>query len=290
MKKIVNAQKKLEKIETAGIVLKPSSPDLKEFYLEAKSIFERHGIKTIVEKKSANFIGLDGYNFETVCKNSDFLVSIGGDGTLISVCRRAFEFKKAVLGVNLGTLGFLTNIMPDELEDFLEKLKVGKYQIDDRMMIEAKISNQFLVAFNDIVITKKALPSMITIDAKIDGKLFNRYFGDGLIISTPTGSSAYNLSCGGPIVYPLAETFIVTPISPHSLTQRPLVLPADFEIELFTTDKNGAIIIVDGQDIFELEKNQPIKIKIASDTAKLINTKGRNYFEVLREKMNWGHK
>lgn len=131
---------------------------------------------------------------------------------------------------------------------------------------------------------------MITVEAKIDGKLFNRYYGDGIIISTPTGSSAYNLSCGGPIVYPLTEAFIVTPISPHSLTQRPLVLPADYEIEISTPDSQGANVIIDGQDIYELAENKSLFVRIASNEARLINTSERNYFEVLREKMGWGNK
>lgn len=290
MKRIVNTNIRLDKIEVVGIVLKPASPDLKDFYLHAKSIFEKHGIKTLVEKNSAAFIGVDGYNFETVCKNSDFLVCFGGDGTLISVVRRSFAFKKAVLGVNLGTLGFLTHIKPEELEEFIIKLKNNDYKIDDRMMIEASIGLSSFVAFNDIVISKKGLTSMVHINAKVNGKIFNRYYGDGLIISTPTGSSAYNLSCGGPILYPLTEAFIVTPISPHSLTQRPLVLPADFEIEFSTQDIAGAVAIVDGQDIYELSCDKPLRIKIASDTAKLINPSERNYFDVLREKMNWGEK
>ena len=290
MKKIPKSKIKLDKIETAGIILKPSSPDLREFYLEAKAIFERHKIKTIVEKNSASFIGVDGYNFETVCKNSDFLVSIGGDGTLISVARRSVEYHKPVLGVNLGTLGFLTNIKPEELEGFIKKMLIGDYRIDSRMMIETNVAKKTVVAFNDIVITKKAVPHMITVEAKIDGKLFNRYYGDGIIISTPTGSSAYNLSCGGPIVYPLTEAFIVTPISPHSLTQRPLVLPADYEIEISTPDAQGANVIIDGQDIYELAENKSLFVRIASNEARLINTSERNYFEVLREKMGWGNK
>lgn len=290
MKSITNKHTKLDKIECAGIVLKPSSPDLRDFYLQAKAIFEKHGIKTLVEKNSAAFIGVDGYNFETICKSSDFLVCFGGDGTLISVVRRSFAYKKAVLGVNLGTLGFLTNIKPEELEAFIIKLKNNDYRIDERMMIETTISLNSFVAFNDIVITKKGLSSMVHIDAKVDGQIFNRYYGDGIIISTPTGSSAYNLSSGGPIVYPLTEAFIVTPISPHSLTQRPLVLPADFEIEFSTPDDHGAVAIVDGQDIYELSKDTPLRIKIASQSAKLINTSERNYFDVLREKMKWGEK
>ena len=124
---------------------------------------------------------------------------------------------------------------------------------------------------------------------QVDGKPFNSYYGDGVIISTPTGSTAYNLSVGGPVVYPLTEAFIVTPIAPHSLTQRPLVLPADFKIEFTITDDQGAMVIVDGQDIYEVNQNDTIQIEIASKKAKLIHRVQRNYFEVLNEKLQWGN-
>ena len=145
------------------------------------------------------------------------------------------------------------------------------------------------LSVNDIVITRKSIPNMLKVDAKIDGKLINSYYGDGIIISTPTGSTAYNLSVGGPLVYPLTSAFIVTPIAPHSLTQRPLVLPADFVIEFTITDNQGAVVIVDGQDIYEVSQNDSIKIQIASKKAKLIHRCQRNYFEVLNEKLNWGN-
>ena len=179
--------------------------------------------------------------------------------------------------------------MLDEVPEYLQKLKDGDYRIDNRMMIEANANINSFVAFNDIVITRKSVTSMVRIDAKIEGKIFNRYYGDGLIISTPTGSTAYNLSSGGPVVFPLTEAFIVTPISPHSLTQRPLVLPVDFEIEFSTPDKAGAIAIIDGQDIYEFGPNESIRIKVASNKAKLIHRFERNYFEVLNQKLNWGN-
>jgi NAD+ kinase len=131
---------------------------------------------------------------------------------------------------------------------------------------------------------------MVNIDAHIDGKKFNSYYGDGLVISTPIGSTAYNLSAGGPVVFPLTEAFIVTPISPHSLTQRPLVLPTNFELELSTPDKEGAMVIIDGQDIYEINQNETLKIQISSSKAKLIRTKNRDYFKVLNQKLNWGMK
>ena len=279
----------MKQTNIAGIILKPNAPELKDVYLNIKNEFKKLSIEVLLEESSANMIDeKDGILFENLCQRSDFLVSVGGDGTLISVTRRSFKYDKVVLGINLGKLGFLTDILPHELGTFLIDLKQNKYKIDSRMMIKAFIQNKEYVSFNDIVITRKSISHMIHIDAKIDGKNFNSYYGDGLIISTPTGSTAYNLSSGGPVVYPLTEAFILTPICPHSLTQRPLVLPSQFELELTSKDEAGAVVIIDGQNIIELTKNETVKIKIASKKAKLLRSIGRNYFDVLNQKLNWG--
>lgn len=279
----------LENVKSAGVVLRPSSPELKEEYLEIKRIFNDIGIETYLEYNSAKMIDFDGFSLNSLCNKVDFLVSVGGDGTLLSVVRRSFRHNIPILGINLGTLGFLTDINMDELENFLSNFKKDNYRIDNRMMIEGNLNLNSFVAFNDIVISRKSISSMISIDAKIDGKPFNSYYGDGVIISTPTGSTAYNLSAGGPLVYPLTEAFIITPVAPHSLTQRPLVMPADFEIEFTISDNQGAVIIVDGQDIYEIGQNDSIKIKIAQDNARLIHRTERNYFDVLNEKLRWGN-
>ncbi len=279
----------LDKIEKIGIVVKPSSFDLKDIYLNIIDDINHAGFKIQYESNSAKIIGTSGIEFDILCQTCDIIICLGGDGTLISVSRRSCKYDIPILGVNLGTLGFLTDIMPDELPKFLQNLKSKKYRIDSRMMIEASANLNSFVAFNDFVITRKNINGIVRIDAKIDGKQFNSYHGDGLIISTPTGSTAYNLSTGGPVVYPLTDAFIVTPISPHSLTQRPLVLPGNFEIELSTPDKEGAVIIMDGQDIYNIEQDEIIKIKVAPHRARLLHRVERNYFEVLNKKLHWGH-
>ena len=287
--RIENNLELLKEIKTAGIILRPSSPELKETYNKIKTLFEKESIEILLEENSAKMIGLKGHSLDELCQKVDFLISVGGDGTLLSVVRKSFKFDKPVLGINLGTLGFLTDISMEQLPNFIKDLKQNIYKIDNRMMVEGSVNLNKFVAFNDIVISRKSISSMIKIEGKIDGKHFNSYYGDGIIISTPTGSTAYNLSVGGPIVYPLTEAFIVTPVAPHSLTQRPLVMPADFEIEFKIVDNQGAVVIVDGQDIYEVEQNQSIKITIANEKAKMIHRIQRNYFEVLSEKLRWGN-
>lgn len=288
--RIEKNSQKLTSINSAGIILKPSSPELKDDYFDIKKMFEDKGIEIFTESNSAKMIDVDGgYSLDELCKKVDFLISVGGDGTLLSVSRRSFRYEIPVLGINLGTLGFLTDINMDELPSFIDDLKNEVYKIDQRMMVEGSLNLNNFVAFNDIVISRKAISSMIKINAKIDGKPFNSYYGDGVIISTPTGSTAYNLSVGGPIVYPLTDAFIITPVAPHSLTQRPLVMPADFEIEFKVLDNQGAVVIVDGQDMYEIEQNQSVKIKIAAQKAKMLHRVQRNFFEVLNEKLAWGN-
>lgn len=279
----------LENISSVGVILRPSTPELKEIYFKIKELFNIENIEIILETNSAKMIDLEGLPLNDLCTKVDFLISVGGDGTLLSVIRNSFSYGKPVLGINLGNLGFLTDVRMEQLEEFIKDLKDKSYKIENRMMVEGSVNLNSFVAFNDIVISRKSISSMIKICAKIDGKDFNSYYGDGVIISTPTGSTAYNLSVGGPIVYPLTEAFIVTPVAPHSLTQRSLVVPADFEIEFTIIDSQGAVVIVDGQDIYEMEQNQSIKIKIADKKVKMLHRKQRNYFEILSEKLRWGN-
>ncbi|WP_418179695.1 NAD(+)/NADH kinase [Aliarcobacter lanthieri] len=281
--------KRLDKIEKIGVVLRPESPELKEVYEKIEELFLQKEIPLILEDNSAAMIERNGINFEDLCKNVDFLISVGGDGTLLGVVRKAFKYDLPVLGINLGTLGFLTDLSMEQLPKFIDDLMINNYKINSRMIIEGSIKDKKFVAFNDIVISRKNLSSMLKVKAKIDKKAFNTYFGDGLIVSTPSGSTAYNLSVGGPIVYPLTEAFIITPIAPHSLTQRPIVVPADFEIEFKVPNSSEAVVIVDGQEMYELKKDEILNIKIATKKAKMLHRSSRDFFKVLSEKLRWGN-
>ncbi len=281
--------KLLDKIENIGVVLRPQSPELKDIFSKIEDLFLKKNINLLLENNSAKMIDKDGVDFDTLCKKVDFLVSVGGDGTLLGLARKAFKYDLPVLGINLGTLGFLTDLSMEQLPKFIDDLINKDYKINPRMIIEGQIKNKKFIAFNDIVISRKNLYTMLEVKAKINKKAFNTYFGDGLIVSTPSGSTAYNLSVGGPIVYPLTNAFILTPIAPHSLTQRPIVVPADFEIEFKVTKEAGAIVIVDGQEIYDLKKDEIIKIKIATKKSKMLNRTSRDFFEVLSEKLRWGN-
>jgi NAD+ kinase len=286
------SNQKLAQIKTAGFILKPNDPEIKTLYKRIKGEFESRGISVLLAEQSGKMIGEEGVKFEAMCEKSDFLVSLGGDGTLLSLVRRSHGYNKPVVGINAGNLGFLADVTIDDVELFLEQLIQDEYRIDERMMIEGYVQRKDgkkepFFAFNDVVITRPVVSKMATVYASIDGVRFNTYKGDGLIIATPTGSTAYNLAAGGPVMYPLTQALIMTPIQAHSLTQRPLVVPADFTIELSSPEER-IIAVIDGQDDYEMTSEDILVIMGAKRGAKLLHRKERNYFSVLREKLSWG--
>ncbi|MBL0686507.1 MAG: NAD(+) kinase [Sulfurospirillum sp.] len=291
--KITDTNEKLKQIKCVGLASKPNATNLTPYYKKLKELFLQYNVELIVETKSAKFLGCESVSFEDMCKRSDFLISLGGDGTLISLCRKSFEYEKPILGIYAGQLGFLTNIKFEEIDSFIDDIFNKKYKIDTRMMLEVSLhvkgKVEKLVAFNDVVFSRPKLSSMATIEAYIDDELMNSYYGDGLIVSTPTGSTAYNVSAGGPVVYPLTKAIILTPVCPHSLTQRPLVLPVNFEIK-FKSSNMDTVIIVDGQDTYSMGDFDYVSVKIAPKEAKLIHKINRNHFKVLKEKLHWGKK
>jgi len=286
-----NTIEKPKNIKKVGVILRPSSPEIKEQFLHVKKSFEAKGIEVVLDNNSAQMIGLMGQSFELVCENSDVLVTLGGDGTLISAVRRSHDYNIPVFGIHAGKLGFLADIDLAELDEFIDKLVVGDYRIDKRAVLRAELITKEgsikLVAFNDIVMTRPSISKMIHLDTFVDKKPFNTYYGDGVIVSTPTGSTAYNLSAGGPVLFPLTQVFALTPISPHSLTQRPVVLPGHFTIEMKTSDAS-ALVVVDGQDMYDFGSGDVIRIRLSSKSAQLIHRNEFNYFEVLKEKLSWG--
>lgn len=278
-------------IRKVGIILRPSTPELKEAFYRVRQTFEAHGIEVMIDNLSGGMIEVLGQQFDILCRESDLLVTIGGDGTLISAVRRAYGSGKPVMGIHAGKLGFLADISLEELDTFLSQVRQGEFRLDERAMLEANISTRAgenkVVAFNDIVITRPSISKMLHVETLVDGRAFNTYYGDGVIISTPTGSTAYNLSAGGPVLFPLTQVFVLTPICPHSLTQRPVVLPGRFDVECRTPDQS-ALAVVDGQDMYEFGAGDTIRISLAERPAMLLHRKAFSYFDVLKEKLKWG--
>lgn len=276
-------------IQTLGVFLRPATPALKDYFLEFQAQAEQLGFRVALDAISAEMIGMCGLEMEVLCLESDVLVSIGGDGTLISTARRSLSYHKPILGINMGRLGFLTDLQKDAVYGFLPHLKSGHYNIAHHMMLEGKTKdNKSFFALNDIILTRVNDASMIYLDAYIDGEYFNTYYGDGLIIATPTGSTAYNIGAGGAVVYPFSENILLTPICPHSLTQRPLIVPSSFEIAVKLGKPGSCSIVVDGQENKPLDFGETIIIRSQKDAVRLIHSPHWNYFKILKEKFHWG--
>jgi len=222
----------------------------------------------------------------------DFLLCLGGDGTLISGVRIFSDPSVPVLGVHLGGLGFLAQITPEVLIDKLEAVKNNEFKIQDRLVLSAKIldNNNSFYAVNEFVVQNETSFRVTSLSLFIDNQHVSDYKSDGIIISTPTGSTAYSLSSGGPIIQPDVFSIIVTPIAPHSLTSRPLVLPPDVEVEFrFNADSEKNLnLIVDGQNIIKFTSQSTVKLSQAKHHLKFITFKDYNYYETLKNKMIWG--
>ena len=227
-----------------------------------------------------------------LASQSDMILSFGGDGTLLSTARQVGRCQTPILGVNLGGLGYLAEITLESLYPRVEELLSGAYRVEDRMLLNCRVagSKEGYFALNDVVIDKGAFPRVVRIRTTIGGRYLNTYTGDGLIIATPTGSTAYSLSAGGPIVEPALNALIVNPISPHTLADRPMVIGADREIEAQVEGGHDAIMLsTDGQIQRNLKVGHRVLIQKADYVVKLVLFKDKFFYDVLREKLKWGN-
>lgn len=225
----------------------------------------------------------------------DLIVSIGGDGTMLQSSKLASKYSVPITGINKGRLGFLTDINPELVSEALQEIINGEYQVESRMLLDIKISNDENECFighaiNDLVINKTKTGRMINVRTSINGKYVNSNEGDGYIVSTPTGSTAYSLSCGGPIMNPNSDTFLLVPIAPHTLTNRPMVISSDSIIKLEFTEENDDTIEIslDGEIISEISGGDCIMISRSKNTVEFIHPKSYDYYETLRSKLFWG--
>lgn len=225
----------------------------------------------------------------------DMIVVFGGDGTFLSIARQMIWKSIPILGINLGTLGFLTEVRKEETFEALERVLAGKYEIQERSMLEACVKRKgkelfCLPVLNDVVVTKSAIARVIDFQVSLNGVSVARLKADGLIASTPTGSTAYSLAAGGPIVHPKVGGTVITAICPHSLNVRPLVIPEDAQIDVSIFQKDGDIMLtLDGQFGYELHQGDVISItKYKRHALKVVQSPNRDYFELLRTKLNLG--
>lgn len=232
---------------------------------------------------------------EHIGEGTDLVLVLGGDGTLLAVADILGQagHDVPILGVNFGSLGFLTEITRPELFSTLDAAVRGEVEHDERMMLCGRTGSESRVALNDIVFTRTALSRMLDLDVTVGDQFVTSVRSDGLIIATPTGSTAYNLSAGGPVVHPAMAAIVLTPIAPHTLTHRPIVIPAEREVRVRASSRQVAAdvyITFDGQHGFALREGEEVRVTRAARPIRLIRAANRNYFEVLREKLNWGER
>jgi NAD+ kinase len=281
--------KRSKNFKTIGLILRKET-NLKAEYQKVKEIFAKHDAQIFLEKNSAKTIGeKSDFSIQKLCEQTSLLISLGGDGTLLWTARESFAHQLPILGVRAGNLGFLISLGLDELEEFAPKLYSKEYKIDERKIFDITLKKGAKktksVAFNEVVFSRAKISSMARIEAYANGEYFNSYFGDGVILSTPSGSTAYNLSCGGPIILPQVQAMILTPICPHALTQRPLVFDG-YEITL--KSKDNTVVIIDGQEIYDMNEYDEVSVKYAKQSVKLIRKIEQSHFKILKEKLSWG--
>ena len=284
-------------MRSCGIITKRNKPEALSLARDIVGWLSARGVKVFVEKEIAEQIGHpDHIDRDGIPSRADLLIVLGGDGTLLSVARLSRVESIPVLGINLGGLGFLTEISKEETFPVLEKIIAGDFETEQRLMLKATILRQGEIigestVLNDIVINKGVLARIIDMETYIDGTYLTTFKADGLILATPTGSTAYSLAAGGPIVYPSLNSIIVNPICPHTITNRPLVVhdTATVKIILKTANQNVHITL-DGQVGMPLQGGDVVEAHKAPGHIQLIRSPYKTYFELLRTKLRWGER
>ena len=277
-------------VRKAGIVIKPHAPSVEGILNIVVEYFEGRGIACVLEDAAARKLGRSGgLERAAIAGASDLVVVLGGDGTLLSVAHHAAQAGIPVMGVNLGRLGFLTEIPVSEATITLDRFLAGDAGlISPRWLLEAHTAKGVFYCLNDIVVTKGALARMIELTIVIDGKEVATLKADGLIISTPTGSTAYSLSAGGPILHPKVPAIVLTPICPHTLSFRPLAVPSTSAVGVrLLTDGEEVYLTLDGQRGGVLVRNDVIDIRKSPVELQLITSPRRNYYDLVKEKLGW---
>jgi NAD+ kinase len=268
------------KINKVGIILKQDSDESRQIGAELADWLQQRSIEPVMDR---------------ISEDMDLLVILGGDGTLLHVAWQASRFKIPVVGVNLGSLGFLTEVAAENRYEALEKIIAGSVVIEDRLMLKARLcrgesgTSDWQYALNDVVISKGNIDRIVSMEVWADDEFITSYKADGLIFSTPTGSTAYNLSAGGPIIHPRMDSMMVTPICPFMLESRPVLLPPSSRLITRVAGRADATkVIVDGRAAFDMANGDHLEIIAAEHPLKLVCSPHKGYFEILRSKLNWG--
>ena len=287
-------------MEFIGIIPNLTKAGAAQIVVELSKWLQNNDITPLIMKNCAAITGLADkckvLEKEELVRLADKLIVLGGDGTLLNVARSPHAAGVPILAVNMGSLGFLTEVTLDELYPALTQILAGDFQLDERMMLRATLRKENgdeiqgqSVALNDAVIRGGSFSRIMSLETYIDDEHVATYGADGLIVATPSGSTAHSLSAGGPIVHPNLSAFILTPICPHTLTVTPYIVSAEARISIAVRSVHSDIMLtIDGQEAFELHPNSVVEIEKAPGTVKLIRSRKRSYYEVLKTKLKWG--
>ncbi len=285
-------------IKRVGIISKPKKAEVREIVPGLLTWFRERSIEAFIDKETGAIMETREH---CLTRNEmpgevDLLVVLGGDGTLLATARALNRKPVPILAVNLGGLGFLTEITREELYPTLEMVVAGKHQTDRRVQVEGELirADEILTSFlalNDVVLNKGAIARIFDFEVRVDGEFVSSYKSDGLIVSTPTGSTAYSLAAGGPIVTPFVEAFLITPICAHTLTHRPLVVSNSANIEVTVKSlREAAYLTVDGQVGIAAYSEDVVRVRKADSYVELVRPPATTYFRILRKKLKWGER
>jgi NAD+ kinase len=283
-------------MQKIGIICKIGISEPVEILKELLPWLRQKGYETFVDIETASVLNINGFARSQIPSLADLIIVLGGDGTLISTCRLVGDKEVPVLGVNIGGLGFLTEIPLDNLYEMLEMVLTGDCPIEERLMLKAQVLRHgALIAeynvLNEVVVNKAALARIIDLETYINHSYVTTFKADGLIISTPTGSTAYSLSAGGPVLYPTLDNIVVTPICPHTLTNRAIVIAGNSVIEVILRSPTERVYLtLDGQVGFSVMQNDTIVVVKSPFKTRLLIPCDRDYFEILRKKLKWGER
>ncbi len=279
---------------TIGIIANTGKTDAASVTRTLAAKLAGHGLVPKLETETAKLVGSsDGVPLPKLAEISNYLCVLGGDGTILRIVHEIYPGQVPILGINLGSLGFLTTASIEQLELAVEALATGDIEISRRSMLDVRVyrDGEELAAkrgLNDAVVTRGELSRLVKVDVRIDGAPFTQYHADGLIVATPTGSTAYSLSAGGPIALPEAESLLLTPICPHVLTNRSVVLADHSVIEIVPCDNGGELFLtIDGQQIHELLSSDVVTVSKAQDYLELILIGGLAFSDLLQAKLKW---